>query len=237
MDETLDSWMFEEHEKKRLKFYKDFISVEEAKDFIKLLNVHDIPYSVDVPETIIDQTIVGTGLLPKAIIKLLPEDFKKVNTILENQLAGAVYADVKDHYLNQFEDQELQEIFEKPDEWSLEDAIVAKIILRERGLTITDERVQQLREARMQEIRKGKAGNKIMMLFYFLSIFLIVFVHPIFFLAGAGMGYYYAYGRDVDPDGQKHYSFEPKTRIYGKVLLYGGIVVLLIELVLLSSLF
>jgi len=237
MDEILDNWMFDEQEKKRLQFYKDFVSLEEARAFANMLDAHQIPYSAEVPKLIIDQTFVGTGMLPNTIIKLLPEDFQKVNALVTAQLAGATYSDVRDHYLNQFEDDELMAVFEKPDEWSIEDVQVAKVILRERGVAISDEAIQQQRTARLQAIRKGRMGNKAWMLFYFLSIILIIMLHPIFFIAGVGMGYYYAYGRDVDLDGHKHFVFEPQTRFYGKFILYGGLLVLLVELLMLWNVF
>lgn len=237
MEEILDNWTFDEEEQKRLKFYKDFVALDDAKEFLKLLYDHDIPYSAEVPELLIDQAIVGTGMLPLAIVKLLPEDFKRANALLESQLADASYADVEEHYLNQLSDAELLAIFEKPDEWSVEDAAVAKIILRERGVGPSDEAIRQMRDARMAEIQHGRKGNRLMMLFYFLSIILVIVVHPIFFVAGVGMGYYYGYGTSVDPDGNRHFVFEPQTRFYGKVILYGGIAVLIVELLILFHIF
>ena len=232
MDDTLDSWMFNEEEKERLRFYKDFVSVEDAKAFTELLNSHDIPFAAEVPQALIDPSIVGTGMLPKAIVKLLPEDFKRVNELLADQIKGASFADVQGHYLNQFETDELQDIFTQPDKWTVEDVQVAKIILKERGVPISEEQVQQLRESRLQEIRDGKPGSKLWMAIYFLSI-LLIFLHPIFFVAGVGMGYYYAFGKSVDPDGHRHFVFDPQTRFYGKMMLFGGLAALAVALLFL----
>lgn len=100
-------------------------------------------------------------------------------------------------------------------------------------MAVSDEAIQELRERRLQEVRQGRKGNRVWMAFYFLSIILILVLHPIFFIAGVGMGYYYGYGRSVDQDGNKHYVYEPQTRFYGKIILYGGLLVLVVEILIL----
>lgn len=236
MDELLDDWTFTEDEEERLRFYKDFLTYDDLRDFAQLLATNNIPYAADMPGTLIDQTIVGTGMLPRFIIKLLPEDFKRANALLAGQLDGILFADVQDHYLNQFNTDELRQILQKPDKWSVEDAQIARIILRERGVEFSDEAIRQMREDGLREIRKGREAKRIWIALYFLSI-LLIFVHPIFFLAGAGMGYYYAFGKTVDPDGNKHYVYAERTRDWGKIILLGGTLGLLAEILILLKVF
>lgn len=237
MENVLDHGIFEHPnvDTSQFQLYKSFHNVEEAKDFAQLLYDHKIVYTAESSETIIDEAIVGTGLLPKVIIKIAAEDFKKVNTIIEEQLANADYSDVQDHYLNQLDTSELQEIFQKPDEWTIEDVNIAKLILRNRGVSITDQEIRRLREARLNRIRQGKKGNTTMMAFYFLAIALGIFIPfgLVFIIGGIGMGYYYANGKSVDPDGVKYFTFDAETRKFGNVILYGGLLAFIIALVVL----
>ena len=67
----------------KFEFYRDFMSIDEANVFADFLTDNRIEYSLEGSETIIDTAIVGNGLLPKAIIKIAPEDFKVVNAIIK----------------------------------------------------------------------------------------------------------------------------------------------------------
>jgi hypothetical protein len=236
MDDILDEGIFDNKEenildKKQFKFYKDFQNLEEAKAFIDLLKANNIDYLASKPEVIIDEAIVGTRLMPKVVVKIRPYDFLTVNKLIETEIGNLEYTDLQDHYLNQLADAELHEILTRPDEWSVEDVNIAKILLRGRGVDISDEEVQRLREERLQEIRAGKTGNKAVMALYFLGIIIGFFTSFIFILAGIGMGYYYAFSKSVDLDGRKHFVFEPTTRKYGQFILFGGAAVLVVEVI------
>ena len=235
MSDSANTWEFTPEESKRLAFFRDFVSKEQALEFSEILNSSEIPNSVEIPQTLADEIFVGTGALPKAIIKLLPEDFTRANEILEQRLETVTAEELTDHYLNQMSSEELNGLFAEPDKWSAEDLKVAEVILKGRGDDISEEEIKQKREERFAEIRKGRKGSRWWMLFYFLSIFLTIWVHIAFFIAGVGMGYYYAYGTSVDPDGNKYFVFEPQTRFYGKLLLWSGLLLFFIQLLIIIS--
>ena len=240
MDEILDDDFFERpknEDLKKFKFYRGFHNMEEAREFAALLESHQVPYHAKKSQLIIDSVIVGTGLMPKVTIEIKPEDFPKVNAIIEDQISAVDFADVEDHYLNQMEDEELMEIFEKPDEWTVEDVNIAKIIARERGVRVSDSEIQNARAKRLEEIRKGKSEGKTRMALYFLGMIAGVFINITIIslaliLAGIGMGYYYAYGKSLDPDGNKFPAFDPDTRQFGKLIFYGGFLALMIKLLI-----
>jgi hypothetical protein len=231
MNKILDSEMLpkKDLDKKDFKFYKSFHNVEEAKEFARILDEKSILYLAESTETILDESIVGTGMLPKVVIKLLPKDFKKVNGFIAYQIAELDYADEQDHYLNQLDDAELLEIFEKPDEWSIEDANIAKLIIRQRGIEISKEEISQLRTKRLAQIRAGKSENVFIMLLYFGGIVVGLLFSPLFVIAGLGMGYYYAFSKNVDLDGEKYFTFDARTRGLGKLMLLLGIAILVVE--------
>ncbi len=225
MDHILDHWTFDEQEKKRLEFYRDFFRLDELRAFTQLLYEHDIPFSAEKPEVLIDANIVGTGMLPSYILRLFPEDFPKANALLAEQMAGLDASQLQEHYLNQMDNAELLRIIDQPDAWSVEDGVVAKLLLRHRGVHLSDAEIQASRSKRLHQIRQGRSGKPLWMVFYFICSVLGAVFALVFFLAGIGMGYYYAYGVSVDPDGNRYFEFDATTRYYGKVLLYGGIIV------------
>ena len=167
MENILDNISFNNEEikdKEKFKFYKSFHSLEPAKEFASLLRENNIRFLAESSGMVIDEVIVGTGLIPKVVIKVEPENFPRVNNLIADQYADLNYADLQEHYLNQLDEEELMEIFLKPDEWSAEDIAAAKIIAKGRGLAISDEEVQELREQRLTTIRVGKKGNIVWMM-------------------------------------------------------------------------
>ena len=237
MNEILDDDFRGKITNNSFKFYRDFHNVEEAKSFIKILEDNEILFSADTSEAIIDETIVGTGLLPKAIIKLLPVDFQKVNALIDRHLKDMSFDNFKDHHLNQLDDDELIEILEKPDEWSIENSSISKIILKERGIEMSEEKILNLRQSRLANIRKGKKASRTSLFLYFLAVPLGLFTNIIFTIAGVGMGYYYAYGKSTDIDGNSYYIYDEETQKFGRIILNGGLIFLFIGILLLFEIF
>lgn len=56
------------------------------------------------------------------------------------------------------------------------------------------------------------------------------FTSLIFFIAGIGMGYYYAFGKDTDIDGNRYFIFNARSRLIGTALFYGGIALIILEI-------
>jgi len=235
MDEILDEKIFNESNE-GYQFYRGFHNVEEAKAFANLLEKNDIYYRLETSDTLIDSAIVGTGLIPKAVLKLLPQDFKKVKRVLENHYSKFSSEDLKDHHLNLLDDQELEAIFLKPEEWSVEDFYIAKQLLKFRGKSISDEEIESIRQQSLEKVREGKKENPLIMFLYLVGIVVGLFLSVLFIIAGVGMGYYYAYGKTLDQDGNKYFVYEPTTRFYGKIVLYMGLLALVLEFLFFADL-
>lgn len=86
-------------------------------------------------------------------IKIRKEDFDRVSELYTEDVAD-------DYYLFDFTSDELADIIAKPDEWSHFDFILAKKLLKERGKEIAPEKVEQLHEQRIQELRKPEKSKK-----------------------------------------------------------------------------
>jgi hypothetical protein len=129
------------------------------------------------------------------------------------------------------------EILEKSDEWTVEDQIITKQILKGRGLEISDEQLKANKAERLSLLRKGKEAKAINLLFSFLAIIFGFFIHIVFAIGGIGMALYYAYDKSTDEEGNRYYTFEPKTRQYGEIIFYCGLLILAFEIIALYGWF
>ena len=203
-------------------FYRDFHTMEHAKIFAQMLEVHRIPYKLENSQTLLDAAIVGHGLVPTALIKVRSSDFKRVNNLLrEKVLNDPSY--IEDHYLHDLDDKELIAIVRKPTDWNVEDVTVARTILNQRGIPIPIEHIEDFTKKINAELHKGKKARLGWLCFYLVLV--IVggwFINPLFLLGGIGMGWYYWQDKTIDNQGVKYFTFEKQSRFYGKMIFYIG---------------
>lgn len=215
-----------------LEYFREFLNLEEAKDLALLLEKNNILYSLEKPQVLIDKAIVGTTILPKVILKILPRDFERVNKILADIIEQQSIP--TEHYLLEFDDLELFEVIKNPDSWNIEDITMAKKILIKRGFEVTNEQLEELQEQRFEELKAGKKGNISWMVFYAGCIVLgVLFLHPFFMIAGVGMGLFYWRDKKRDLKGESYFTFDKKTRQAGQIIFYLGIVLMIVLFVLL----
>ena len=213
----------------KFEFYRDFINTDEAKDFVKILEENRIAYSLEGAETIIDSAIVGNGIIPKAIIKIAPADFKIINAVLKENIDALPAEIINAHYLNQLDNEELEEIFYHQEGWTIEDIYTAKKILSNRGIKINKEKIESLRNQSLNETRKGKTATWLWITLYSLGIVFGFFISIFLAIAGLGMAYYYAFGKSTDADGNGHYVYDESTRKIGTVMFFGGVTLVILE--------
>jgi len=233
----LDKDAFNNKQNQAFETYKTFASNEQANDYIELLEQHNIPYSAEAPKENNHSVVLGSTILPKVVLKLHPSDFPNIDALIEQQIME--FGDVpEDYYLKELNKNELWEVLEKPDEWSIQDVTMAKLILRERGIKVDDKRIAELRRRRIRKMRQGEKANRGVMLFWFFAVTVgIWFLSLLGLIGGIGMGYYYGYDKSVDPEGNKYYTFEPDTRKYGKLILIVGVPLFIIIHVILFTFF
>jgi hypothetical protein len=222
-------------EKSTFEYYRSFESKENAKVLTEFLTENEVEFLVDSPEVLIDKSIVGTGFLPKITLKIKSQDFEKVNELIAAQVEDTDIAAEGD-YLNELNNEELTDILKNPDEWSIEDGIVAKKILAERGITYSDTEISTFKNDKLQQIRVGKKASPLTLILYFLCILVGFYIGIFFTLAGIGMGYYYGYGTSTDINGKKYFAYDKETQRYGKIILYVGLVGFIVQLLLLYRL-
>ncbi len=150
--------------------YKNFIKKSEAEEFAQFLKAHDIPTLVESTKALIDSAIIGKDQIPRVVVKIQAQDFQKANDLIAESLKNLDYNSLKDHYLNQLKDEELRAILLKPDEWSVESVEIAKILLKARGIEISEQEIQQIEAERIAKFQEGKAASPLWLALYGLAM-------------------------------------------------------------------
>lgn len=206
--------------------YKKFKTEEEAIDLVDLLKSNAIDYQVENISSPVDITFTGgTELEDKIAIKLKSADFEKAEILLNKIAANSIDLIDKDHYLFDFSDNELFEILENYNEWSETDFILAKKILHDRGKNISNEKVQELKDKKIAELKKPEKGHKGWLIFGFISAILGG-------LLGIFIGYHHFKFKKSIPTGEKVYAYDTETRRTGLRIFYIGIASLVFWIVL-----
>lgn len=217
-------------------FYRHVESSDEIERIKTVFNENSINYEIDSPKTIIDESIIGKGLLPKFTIKLKEVDFQNANMLLEKNIHDNFDLINDFTHFNDLTTEELLQIIKKSDEWSIESVFASKRILESRGIQITEDKILELKEERNEAIRQGKQASSIVQIGYFLAIVLGLYLGTIFIVAGIAMGYYYSFGKSSDMFGQKYYVYNERSRRNGNFIFFGGITGLVIQIYLLFTL-
>lgn len=219
MDDTLDQELVP-FDKSKFILYRSFINLQEAQALEQLLMDHDIPYDLNVPQTPLDASIIGQGIVTKATIKVFPNDVQRIDALLEKELEQNIEATLASTPLQSYTNEELYDMLQKPDEWTVENTTLAKRILADRGMPVDEAELKRLRETRIQEMRKGKKGSLSMMIFAFVAIFYGLFTQlSLSPLIGIFAGLYYNYAKRHDLNGTTYLEYESQTRLIGKIMI------------------
>ncbi|PHI20633.1 hypothetical protein CEQ90_06135 [Lewinellaceae bacterium SD302] len=208
-----------------MEFYRNFYDEAAALDFADFLTENGIPSAIERPEALVDSNFVGSTLLPLAIIKIRSQDFEKANRLLIQSVNDLSDEDVENSHLNHYDTESLRGIFSSTDDWNIEETYLAKRILAQRGITISKEKLEASLQQRVSEIQAGKSANRLWIFVYMLFATVGQFLSIILPIAAIGMGYYYAYGKETDLNGNKHFSYDASSRLLGRILLFGGLVI------------
>lgn len=204
--------------------FQKFDTTESAKELVSTLKDNGINVQIEDASPSVDLTFSGNTLQNEIRLKIQQSDFEKANQVLEKEAEQFIDKFPDDHYLYEFTDNELIEIIEKQDEWSKEDFLLSKKILKDRGLEINKEKIEELRQKRIYDLRKPEKGHKGWLIFGFISALLGG-------LLGIFIGWFYLTFKKTDPTGQQFYAYDKKTRIRGQQIFWLGLISLFIWIV------
>lgn len=188
---------------------KKFNTYIEAAGVVELLEKNKIVYQVEKSEANGDIVFAGNTLNEELHVQVKSEDYEAAQRLMEELIEVDIEKLDKDYYLFEFSDNELFEILEKPDEWSLNDYHWAQEILKQRGVLVDKSKLEQMKKERIQFLSKPeKVTGGYLSKAYLFCIF------------GGIVGFFmgkHLYGfRKLLPNGQKVIAFDEESRQKGK---------------------
>lgn len=155
-------------------------------------------------------------------IKLKPADFERADNLLL-QLAEKDLENIDPgYYIFDFSDEELKEIVEKQDEWSSLDFLLAKKILKERGIEVNVGQIQMLKEKRLEALAEPEESPKVLIVAgYILAVVggLIAII----------IGAYLRTHKKTLPNGERVFGYAASDRAHGERILIIGILALILS--------
>jgi len=197
--------------------YKKYRTEEEAYALVDLLELNAISYEIEDISPAFDITFSGgTDLQDKVAIKLKSNDFINVDKLLEKSVAENIELIDKDHYLFDFSNIELFDVLENYNEWCKTDYVLAQKLLNDRGVDISEEKVQKFKNSKNTQLRKEEKGQIGWIIFGFICSLLGG-------LLGIFIGYYYSSFKRTIPTGERIYVFDINTRKLGLIMFLIGL--------------
>lgn len=162
---------------------------------------------------------MGNGMVWH-LVKLPQDEFEKAELALLAK-AERDHVDVPvDHYLHEFSDEELMEVLVKPDEWSAEDAVLAGVLLGQRGKGGSPATIELIRTARTQKLEEKEPFPRMFIVVGYIFAFLGGVV-------GLMIGWHINTSRSTLPNGTRTPVYEAKAREHGvRIFLIGAIATL-----------
>ena len=226
----------------RMVSFREFSDPEVAGEITRQLSSDGIAFEIEKTAALLDSTFIGTSSDPTIIIKLRPSDFSAALTILRNYYKKETDSVDRTYYLFEFNDDELLEILQKPDEWGPLDYELAQKILKERGRSIDGGILLKLNSERKTVLLKpATAGNSLYVVGYFfiaygvyssvfpytkLSLLPFLFLAPFFNIV---IGHLIYKSKKTLPDGERVFTFVEEDRGRGRIMMYVGWIVFIVR--------
>lgn len=152
-------------------------------------------------------------------IQLHPNDFEHAEELYLKQ-AESMMADLpEDYYLLDFNDDELQEVLLKHDEWSEFDYLLARKLLQQRGKSIDESLIKALRKQRIDDMAKPEQNQTAWVAFGYVASLVGGFF-------GIVTGYVLWSSQKTLPNGQVVHTYNPNDRKHGKRILILGCIMI-----------
>jgi hypothetical protein len=157
-------------------------------------------------------------------IKIRSEDFGIANELLKEDETDDVNDVEKDYYLFSFTNNELMEVVSKADEWSAFDVVLARKLLAERGISISDEKIATINEQRIEALKETEPPQTFWIVVgYFLAV--------MGGLLGLFIGWHLKTHKKTLPDGERVYDYSERDRWHGAIIFYLSIIGVIVAIV------
>jgi hypothetical protein len=198
--------------------FKKYPDADEAKALEQFLVQNGIETLFIDNSPRLGSSFSGDGL-KEYEIQVKHEDFTKAETLLIDQAKEQLGEVPDDHYLLTFTDEELHDVVLKHDEWSDYDYLLARRLLEERGHSINDEEVKELRKQRLTELAKPEGSQR----GWIIAGYIFALLGGFF---GIITGYVLWTSRKTLPNGDVVHTYSKNDREQGKIIMILGLIML-----------
>lgn len=189
--------------------YRTFYDQEEANRFAQKFLERNVPARVALNSTAFDLTFAGN--MPRNEYQLLIDGHDRARAwAMELKEAEGLAAAVdSDHYLFEFQDDELMNVLEEGEAWSALDSLLAQRILKERGIEVTLEELFRRNAARHEVMNAPEqAGRTLIAAGYAFSLLGAVL--------GLAIGLYLRHSTKTLTNGERAPHYRASDQIHAK---------------------
>lgn len=205
--------------------YRIFNVLQDALPLLDILKENEIEYEIENASPSLDVTFSASTLQYEYRIKIRASDFTKADSVISNDIIKTIDDIDSDHYLFDFSDDELVEILKKPDEWSRDDYMISHHILSQRGKTIPQQQLDQMRNDRVAFLKETRPYPK--------ELFIAGWIGTILGgTFGLLIGWYILTFRKTIFNGERVFEYDQQSRNEAQKILRIAIVVQIITVIL-----
>ena len=198
--------------------YEKFFNNEEAAPILAILKEYAIPFEFSAIPKTVDAVIAGGGPSYLYEVKISPTQFENVYRFLRENIRVNLDEVEPDYYLFSFDDFELVEIINNPDEWGRLDFVIARKILETRDIVYTTEELDAIWNKKIETMARPENEEK-------------GWVYAGYFFALTGgffgvlIGLALWQSTKTLPDGRKVHTYDEATRKQAKTILVLSLIV------------
>jgi hypothetical protein len=193
-----------------------------AQALTDLLEENGIEYQTEEGAFSFDPTFAASPELSTEYrVKISPDDFTRANGLLNASEAEDIKHVGKDYYLFSFTDAELMEILEKADEWSPFDHQLARKLLADRGVDVSDQKLAEINQSRINELKAPESKQSE----WVIIGYILAFIGGVL---GIFVGWMLTSHMKTLPTGEKVFVYRETDRRHGKNILYISITITVI---------
>ncbi|MNK30230.1 hypothetical protein D3C87_486460 [compost metagenome] len=204
--------------------FRKSINKSIIEEVASILERENIDFQLIDNEKYFDATFVTDPSKIEYQLLIQKEDFENAETLITKYYSENLVIP-EDYYLKEFSDEELTEIIYKKDEWNEFDYEVAKSILKDRGIVISENDIERINSERLEKLKtnyeKPDEVKNLIILGYIFSVigFFASFVMTFCLFISYGVSLVILKLKKQLPNGERVHYFNEKDRKHGRRIL------------------
>lgn len=207
--------------KEEFLIFQKFNSESQAAEFGSLLSENKVEFLIENISINFDPILSNNEFGKEYCVRIKKNDFEKANDILREKAKTEINEIQDDYYLLSFSNEELIDVIEKSDEWNKFDVELAHKLLKERGIEITTEQINELKKQRILELSKPEDGQNV-----------YIIIGYVFALLGGLLGIFIGWHlltfKKTLPNGNRIYAYSENDRKQGnRIVILSGVFIVI----------